>query len=87
LGLSALLLVVVLAITGVILSINPTIERSQASVMGTSAITVAELTGKLASRYPQIEQLQRTPSGTLIVFYTDNNQAGADRIDPFTANT
>ncbi|MFV0543276.1 MAG: PepSY domain-containing protein [Marinicella pacifica] len=87
LGLSAVLLVLVLAISGAILSINPTIERSQATVMGTSAITVAELTGKLAKRYPQIEQLQRSPSGTLIVYYTDNNQAGADRIDPFTAET
>ncbi len=87
LGLSAVLLVLVLAISGAILSINPTIERSQATVMGTSAITVAELTGKLAKRYPKIEQLQRSPSGTLIVYYTDNNQAGADRIDPFTAET
>lgn len=87
LGLSALLLVVVLAITGTILSINPMIERSQATVMGTSAVTVAELTGKLASRYPQIEQLQRTPSGTLIVYFTDGDRAGAERIDPLSANT
>jgi len=87
LGLSAVLLVMLLAITGAILSINPTIERSQATVMGTSAISVAELTAKLETRYPQVEQLQRTPSGTLIVYFTDGNRAGADRIDPFTANT
>jgi len=87
LGLSAVLLVLVLAISGAILSINPGIERSQTTVIGTSAISMAELTGKLANRYPQIEQLQRTPSGTVIVYYTDNNQAGADRINPFTAET
>ncbi|KAA3639340.1 MAG: nitric oxide synthase, partial [Proteobacteria bacterium] len=86
-GLSAVLLVLVLAISGTILSINPTIERSQARVVGTSALTVAELTSKLADRYPQIEQLQRSPSGTLIVYFTDGNHAGADRIDPFTAGT
>lgn len=87
LGLSALLLVVVLAITGAILSVNPMIERSQATAIGTSAISVAELTGKLANRYPQIEQLQRTPSGTLIVYFTDGDKAGAERIDPFSAIT
>jgi len=87
LGLSAVVLVMVLAITGSILSINPTIERSQTSVTGTSTITVAELTGQLKKRYSQIEQLQRTPSGTLIVYYSHDNQTGADRIDPFTANT
>ncbi len=85
LGLTAAVLVVILAITGAILSINPAVERSQAKVMGTSAITVAELSGQLATRYSQVEQLQRTPSGTLIVYFTDGDRAGAERIDPFTA--
>ncbi len=83
-GLIAALLVVMLAVTGAVLSINPALERAQAKIAGTSSISVAELTGKLALNYPNAEQIQRTPSGTVIVYYTDNGNAGADLINPIT---
>lgn len=86
-GLIAALLVVVLSITGAVLSVNPFLERSQAKVVGTSSISVAELAGKLASSYPAAEQIQRTASGSIIVYFTDSNGAGADLINPLTGTT
>lgn len=83
-GLMATLLVVLLSITGAVLSAIPFLERAQAKVAGTSSISVAELTGKLASRYPGAEQIQRTPSGTIIVYFTADGQTGVDLIDPLT---
>lgn len=86
-GLMAALLIVLLTISGAILSVNPVLERTQAKVAGTAFISVAELAGKLASRYPGIEQIQRTASGSLIVYFTDNNQVGADLVNPVTGAT
>ncbi|MCB1662410.1 MAG: PepSY domain-containing protein, partial [Pseudomonadales bacterium] len=86
-GLLAALLVVVLAITGAVLSVNPFLERTQAKVWGSSSINVAELTGMIANRYPGAEQIRRSPSGSIIVYFTDGDQAGADLIDPMTGTT
>ena len=86
-GLMASLLVVLLAITGAVLSVNPFLERTQAKVTGTSSISVAELTGKLAFSYPGAEQIQRTPSGSLIVYFTNKDRTGADLINPITGKT
>ena len=55
-GLMAPLLVVMLSVTGAVLSINPVMEFAQAKVAGTSSISVAELAGKLASSHPGAEQ-------------------------------
>ncbi len=86
-GLLAALLVVLLSITGAVLSVNPLLERTQAKLVGTSSISVAELTGKLASRYPGAEQIQRTPSGSIIVYFSDAGRTGADLINPLTGTT
>lgn len=86
-GLLAALLVMLLAITGAVLSVNPFLERTQAKVAGTASISVAELTGKIASRYPGAEQIQRSPSGSIIVYFTDGDRTGADLINPLTGAT
>lgn len=86
-GLITALLLVMLAITGAVLSFTPVIDRAQAKVVGTSSISVAQLTGKLASRYPGAEQIQRSPSGNIIVYYFDGEQTGADLINPITGAT
>ena len=83
-GLSATLLVVILSITAVILSANPLLERSKSIIAGTSSITVAELMGKLESQYPNAEQIQRKPSGNIVVYFTEDDKAGADLINPIT---
>jgi len=86
-GLMATLLVVMLSVTGAVLSINPVMEFAQAKVAGTSSISVAELAGKLASSHPGAEQIQRSPSGSIIVYYTKDGQTGADLINPITGET
>jgi len=86
-GLMASLLVVMLSVTGAVLSVNPVLDRAQAKVVGTSSISVAELTGKLVSSYPGAEQIQRSPSGSIIVYYTEDGQTGADLINPITGET
>jgi sulfite reductase (NADPH) flavoprotein alpha-component len=86
-GLIATVLLVILSITGAVLSVNPVLERAKATLANTSSISVAELTGKLASGYPGAEQIQRSPSGSIIVYYTHDGQTGADLINPITGDT
>src|SRR3990167_8141641 len=83
-GLIAALLVMLLAISGAILSINPDLERLDARVPAAGQLNVAELAGRGRQHYPGAEQLQRTPSGSIIVYYSQADQTGADRIDPLT---
>ncbi len=83
-GLIAALFAIVLTVTGAILSLNPALERMDAVLPAEGQISVAELTGKLAEHYPGAEQIVRTPSGTLIVYFTQDGQVGIDRVDPRT---
>ena len=83
-GLIGALLLAVLAVTGAILSINPVQERLHTTIPASGAMSVADLTGKLAANYQGVEQIQRTPSGAIIVYFTDGNQSGVDRVDPET---
>ncbi|MGC3872526.1 PepSY domain-containing protein [Halomonas sp. GXIMD04776] len=83
-GLIAALFVIVLTVTGAILSLDPALERAGTVVPAAGQISVAELAGKVAEHYPGAEQIERTPSGTLIVYYTRDGQVGADRVDPRT---
>ena len=62
-GLIAGVLVTVLAISGAILSLDPTLERLGATIPATGQIDVATLAGRIARHYPGAEQIQRTPSG------------------------
>ncbi|MEO8600449.1 MAG: PepSY domain-containing protein, partial [bacterium] len=81
-GLIAALFLLVLAISGAILSVDPALERLATTVPAAGQVSVAELAGRVARHYPGVEQIQRTPSGTVIVYYSNAGQSGADRIDP-----
>lgn len=83
-GLIASLLLVVLAISGAILSLDPTLDRLDATVPAQGQISVATLAGRVVQYYPGAEQIQRTPSGSIIVYYNRDGQVGVDRIDPLT---
>lgn len=83
-GLIAALLVMVLAISGGILSVDPALERLNAIVPTDGQISVATMAGRVARHYPGVEQIERTPSGSIIVYYTQDGQPGADRIDPLS---
>lgn len=84
LGLVAALLVVLLAISGAILSVDPALERLGATVPANGQISVATLAGRIALHYPGAEQIKRTASGEVIVYYSRDGRAGIDRIDPLT---
>lgn len=83
-GLFAALLVMLLAISGAVLSVNPALERLNNSVPAAGQLNVAELAGRIAQFYPNAEQIQRTPSGSVIVYYSQDGDTGVERIDPAT---
>lgn len=84
LGISAGLLVGLLVLTAVALSIYPTLERFNTTVMGTSHVSVAELASKAIKHQPGVEELQRTPAGAVVIYYSDKNNMGTAIIDPIT---
>ena len=79
-GLISALLVMLIGLTGAVLSINPALERLATSVP--AGVSVAELAGRVARHYPGAEQIQRTASGTIIVYYSAGDVSGVDRVDP-----
>ena len=86
-GLIAAVFAIVLTVTGAILSLDPALERASAVLPAAGQVSVADLAGKLARHYPGAEQIVRTPSGTLIVYYTRDDQVGIDRVNPSTGQT
>ena len=80
-GLWAALLVVVLALSGAVLSLDPVLERSGTTLAADGQISVAVLADRLAQQYPGIEQIQRSPNGSVTVYYSHNGQPGVVRID------
>ncbi|WLH98098.1 PepSY domain-containing protein [Pseudomonas hefeiensis] len=83
-GLIAALLVMLLAISGAILSVNPALERLHATATAIGQVNVGQLAGRVAKHFPGVEQIQRTASGTIIVYYNQDGQAGAEKVDPLT---
>ena len=79
-GLVSVLLVILLGITGALLSLDPVLDR-----LGTSlpvGVSVAEMAGRVVRHFPDAEQIQRTPSGAIIVYYSTDSGARVDRVDP-----
>ena len=83
-GLIAALLVMLLAISGAILSVDPALERLHSTPTETGQLNVGQLAGRVANHFPGVEQIQRTASGTVIVYYNQNGQAGVETVDPLT---
>ncbi|CAI07921.1 putative Oxidoreductase, FAD-binding [Aromatoleum aromaticum EbN1] len=83
-GLIATLLLVVLALSGTVLSLDPALERLGATVPADGRISVATLAGRVAQHYATVEQIERKSSGSIIVYYTQNGQPGVDRVDPLS---
>ncbi len=79
LGLTFGLLLLVLAVSGAILSLDPTMERMQAGSGGT---TVAQLAAQVSAIHPQVERLDRLDNGVFLA--SVETLAGFEqiRIDP-----
>lgn len=86
-GLLAAPLLIVLAITGVILSVSPALERSGAVIPADGEISVAQFAERVVKHYPGAEQIKRTPSGAVIVYYTRDANPGADLVNPETGQS
>ena len=84
LGLWAAVLLVVLALSGAVLSLEPVLERAGNTASAYGQTSVAALAGRVAQHYPGVEQIQRSPNGSLIVYYSQDGQTGVDRVDPHT---
>jgi sulfite reductase (NADPH) flavoprotein alpha-component len=83
-GLIAALLVMLLAISGAVLSVDPALERLHSMPTAAGELDVGQLAGRVASHFPSVEQIQRTASGTVIVYYNQNGQPKVEKIDPRT---
>ncbi|QOY61682.1 PepSY domain-containing protein [Lysobacter sp. H21R4] len=78
------LLIAVLAISGAILSVNPTIDRLGTTVPERGQVSVALLAERIAENFVGVEQIQRSPSGSIIVYYSQDDRAEAMRVDPLS---
>ncbi len=83
-GLLAALLVIVLAVTGAILSLEPALERARAVVPATGQISVASVAATATATRTDVERIVRTASGSVIVYHYQNGRPRADRINPAT---
>ncbi len=83
-GLIAALLVVVMAVTGAVLSLDPAIDRAGAIVPPAGTVNVAALADAAAVRHAEVDRIVRAASGSVIVYYFDDGRPAADVIDPVT---
>ncbi|WP_028670987.1 PepSY domain-containing protein [Saccharospirillum impatiens] len=83
-GLLAAVFLITIATTGAILSVSPALERSDATIPATGAVSVAQLAGRVVTHYPQTEQIKRLASGVIVVYYLNDGTPEADRVDPLT---
>ena len=75
---------VVLALSGAILSVNPVSEWMAAPAVRSGHTEIAALADVVAARRPEVDKIVRTASGTLVVSYFDGTSAGSEVVDPET---
>jgi len=80
-GLLAGLLVMFMALSGAFLSLQPTIDRWQASAAGTQ-LDVAALAGAVAHQLPDVSRIIKHASGAVIAYSDSAAGQIATRIDP-----
>jgi sulfite reductase (NADPH) flavoprotein alpha-component len=82
LGLSGVVLLMVLTVSGAVLSVMPAWDRADTvAPPAADGISVADLAGRAAGAYPGVEQLKRLPSGKVIAFYLLNGGPAAAVVD------
>ncbi|WP_116133136.1 PepSY domain-containing protein [Tropicimonas sp. IMCC34043] len=82
-GLLAMALLIVLALSGAVLSVFPAAERILAPQAETG-LSVADLATRIQGVYPGVEQIRRAPSGRITAYWFDDGTPGAAVIDPAT---
>ena len=84
-GLIAAILIIVITLSGTVLSVLPAWEVvAEVPSRPEAGLSVATLVDRIAIAYPGVEQIKRSPSGKITAFYFDGGQPGAEVIDPAT---
>ncbi|BBE71793.1 PepSY domain-containing protein [Oharaeibacter diazotrophicus] len=83
-GLAAALLVAVTAATGAVLSVQPALQRLEATVPARGEVTVAALAERVQAALPGVESIERKPSGLIVATWFDPDRPGMATIDPRT---
>ncbi|MDE3079159.1 MAG: PepSY domain-containing protein [Paracoccaceae bacterium] len=83
-GLFAALLIVVVAASGVVLSLVPALDTLSAPPAPAAQMNVAELAASVQRHLPGLANLSRQPSGKIIAAYSTDTAQGQDVIDPRT---
>ncbi len=78
-GLAGALIVVFMALTGAILSVQPAVETISAGGTGTN---VAQLAAAVSSELPGVERITRSASGVVVAYYKAEGAFQAAQIDP-----
>lgn len=82
-GLIAAALLIVLALSGTVLSVFPVIERITAPA-DLADQTVADLAATVLAAHPGVEEIKRAPSGKITAYWFDGDTPGAAVIDPIS---
>lgn len=82
-GLAALLLVVLLSLSGAALSVLPAADRLT-TPRAAAGLSVADIASRIRTEHPTVEQIKRAPSGRITAYWFDGDQAAAATIDPTT---
>ncbi|OYX40849.1 MAG: N-acetylglucosamine transferase [Rhodobacterales bacterium 32-67-9] len=82
-GLIALVIVIVLALSGVALSVFPAAERLAAPQL-VAGQSVADLAARVAATHPGLEEIRRAPSGKITAWWFEGGAPGSAVIDPAT---
>lgn len=83
-GIAAALLIMLLALSGSILALQPALESLSAPALPDAKMTIAELAGRIEANYSGVEQLKRSPSGRITAFYFDGDTPKSVVVDPVT---
>ncbi|MGV8935599.1 MAG: PepSY domain-containing protein [Allorhizobium sp.] len=84
-GLVGALLVVMMALSGAILSLDPALERVGSTIPFTGSVALGDFAAKVFVNYPGAERIVRKPSGMVLVYYFDKDVPGIDIVDPLSA--
>ncbi|MCM5557164.1 PepSY domain-containing protein [Pleomorphomonas sp. JP5] len=82
-GVVLALFLMVIAVTGAVLSVNPALDRL-ANPAVTSGVSVAALAEAVGARHQEIDKIAVRPSGAVTVSYVDNGASGTEQVDPAT---
>jgi len=83
-ALGSALFLLISALTGSILSLQPALERAAATVPPRGSLSVAQLAETVVSRYTTTVQIERMPSGAILVYFSEGSSSAADLVDPYT---